>query len=97
LLLSGANRDPQVFADPDTFDITRPNARGRLAFASGIHACLGAALARAEGTTALRALFEAFPDLQLSGPPQRRGLVNLRGFARLPVELGTRNTAPVRA
>jgi cytochrome P450 len=97
LLLSGANRDPHVFADPDTFDITRPNARDHLAFASGIHACLGAALARIEGTTALRALFETFPDLQLTAPPQLRGLVNLRGFTRLPAKLGTRNAARLRA
>lgn len=95
LLLGGANRDPQVFADPDNLDIDRPNARDHLAFASGIHACLGAALARVEGTTALRALFETYPDLQLSGPTQRRGLVNLRGFARLPVNLGSRNVATV--
>ena len=97
LLLAGANRDPQVFTDPDRFDITRPNARDHVAFASGVHACLGAALARIEGTTALRALFETFPGLQLTATPQPRGLVNLRGFARLPVKLGTRNVASLRA
>jgi cytochrome P450 len=97
LLLAGANRDPQVFTDPDRFDITRPNARDHVAFASGVHACLGAALARIEGTTALRALFETFPRLQLTATPQPRGLVNLRGFARLPVKLGTRNVASLRA
>jgi cytochrome P450 len=97
LLLAGANRDPQVFADPDRFDITRPNSRDHLAFASGIHACLGAALARIEGATALRALFETFPDLALTAPPQPRGLVNLRGFSRLPVRLGSRNAASLRA
>jgi cytochrome P450 len=97
LLLSGANRDPHVFTDPDRFDITRPNARDHLAFASGIHACLGAALARIEGATALRALFEAFPDLELTAPPQPRGLVNLRGFSRLPARLGMRNAASLRA
>jgi len=97
LLLSGANRDPHVFADPETFDITRPNARDHLAFASGIHACLGAALARIEGATALRALFEAFPDLELTAPPQPRGLVNLRGFSRLPASLGARSAASLGA
>jgi len=97
LLLAGANRDPQVFADPDRFDITRPNSRDHLAFASGIHACLGAALARIEGATALRALFETFPDLELTAPPQHRGLVNLRGFSRLPVRLDSRNAASLRA
>jgi cytochrome P450 len=97
LLLGGANRDPHVFADPNTFDITRPNAREHLAFASGIHACLGAALARVEGATALRALFETFPHLQLTAAPQPRGLVNLRGFSRLPARLGTRNATSLRA
>nr|WP_241523549.1 cytochrome P450 [Mycobacterium sp. IEC1808] len=97
LLLSGANRDPHVFTDPARFDIARPNAREHLAFASGIHACLGAALARIEGATALRALFEAFPDLELTAPPQPRGLVNLRGFSRMPAKLGTRNASSVRA
>ena len=91
LLLAGANRDPRVFADPNRFDINRPNARDHLAFASGIHACLGAPLARIEGTTALRELFETFPELQLTAPPQPRGLVNLRGFTRLPVKLGARS------
>jgi cytochrome P450 len=90
LLLGGANRDPHVFADPSSFDITRPNAREHLAFASGVHACLGAALARIEGATALRALFETFPGLRLNAPPQRRGLVNLHGFSRLQAQLGSR-------
>ncbi|MHC9292619.1 cytochrome P450 [Mycobacterium sp. LTG2003] len=89
VLLGGANRDPVVFDDPARFDITRPNVRDHLAFASGIHACLGAALARIEGTTALRALFEAYPDLHLTETPQRRGLVNLHGYLRLPAQLGS--------
>lgn len=91
LLLSGANRDPRVFPNPRSFDVTRPNAREHLAFGSGIHACIGAALARIEGATALRLLFESFPDLRLSAPPEPRGLVNLRGFARMPAQLGTRS------
>lgn len=94
LFLGGANRDPQVFADPSRFDISRSNAREHLAFATGIHACLGAALARIEGLTALRALFGAFPDLNLTTTPHRRGLVNLRGFASLPAQLGSRQTTP---
>jgi cytochrome P450 len=93
LLLGGANRDPHVFTDPARFDITRANARDHLAFASGVHACLGAALARIEGATALRALFETFPDMRLTAPPQRRGLINLHGYARLPAQLGCRRTA----
>ena len=95
LFLGGANRDPRVFVDPTRFDIGRENAREHLAFASGMHVCLGAALARIEGVTALRALFDTFPDLHLTAPPSRRGLVNLRGFATLPAQLGTRRTVTV--
>lgn len=51
---------------------------------------LGAALARIEGATALRALFESFPDLRLTAPPQPRGLINLHGYTRLPAQLGGR-------
>lgn len=92
VLLGGANRDPGVFPEPARFDITRPNVRDHLAFASGIHACLGAALARIEGATALRALFEAYPDLDLAETPKRRGLVNLHGYLRLPARLGSPRT-----
>jgi cytochrome P450 len=61
---SAANRDPRVFPDPDTFDITRsPNPH--VAFGGGIHHCLGAALARVEGQEALRVLAETFPRLEL--------------------------------
>src|SRR5439155_5979721 len=87
LLLGGANRDPHVFTDPARFNIIRANARDHLAFASGVHACLGAALARIEGATALRALFETFPDMRLTAPPERRGLINLHGYSRLPAQL----------
>jgi cytochrome P450 len=89
LLMNGANRDPRVFSDPGRFDITRPNARDHVAFGSGIHGCLGAALARIEGAIALRTLFERFPNLSLRERPERLELVTLHGFKRLPVELRT--------
>lgn len=84
LLLGGANHDPGVFDEPGRFDVTRANAKEHLSFSSGIHACLGANLARMEATIALQALFERFPDLQLDGPPTPRGLATLRGFRRIP-------------
>ncbi|MGE2736570.1 cytochrome P450 [Mycolicibacterium vaccae] len=87
LLLGGANRDPKVFDRPETFDITRPNAKEHLAFATGSHVCLGAALARSEGATALRELFTRFPDLQLDAPPEPRDVVNLHGYRRLAAQL----------
>jgi cytochrome P450 len=86
-VLAAANRDPGVFTDPHTFDVARPDAREHVSFSSGIHYCLGAALARMEGEVALRALFERFPGLRAAGPPVRRELRTLRGYARMPVQL----------
>jgi cytochrome P450 len=89
LVLAAANRDPRVFDDPHAFAITRANARDHVAFSSGIHFCLGAALARMEGEVALRALFERFPGLSPAGRPRRRSTIILRGFESLPVLVGS--------
>jgi cytochrome P450 len=62
--ITSANRDPEVFPEPERFDIERyPNPH--VAFGSGIHHCLGAYLARMEGQEALKALGERFPSLHL--------------------------------
>jgi cytochrome P450 len=86
--LAAANRDPAVFTDPHRFDIERPNAGKHLAFSSGRHFCLGAALARAEGEVGLRTFFERFPDVRAAGSGSRRDTRVLRGWSRLPVTLG---------
>ena len=95
-LLGGANRDPAVFEDPSRFDIRRPNARDHIAFSSGIHFCLGAALAKLEGEIGLRHLFTRYPDLSISGPPVRRTTRVLRGYDRMPVRLGSSIATPER-
>lgn len=83
--LGGANRDPDVFADPDRFDITRTDNSDHLAFSSGAHYCIGAPLARLEAEVALRILAERMPNLhQVGKAPLRRTNV-LRGVRRLPV------------
>ncbi|MGQ4600553.1 cytochrome P450 [Nocardia sp. R6R-6] len=87
LSLAGANSDPAVFPDPRKFDVTRENAAEHLAFSSGIHGCLGARLARLEGTIALRALFDRYPNLSLDGPPVPHPLRNLHAYRCMPVEL----------
>jgi cytochrome P450 len=86
-MLAGANRDPDVFTDPATFDVARPNARDHISFSAGRHHCLGASLARMEGEVGLRMLWERFPDLEvLPGAPRRTTRI-LRGWASLPARL----------
>ena len=84
--LAGGNRDPQVFREPEAFDVTRESTVPHLTFGSGIHYCLGAHLARAELQEALALLASRFPDLALAGPvtwkPETFGIW---GPARLPV------------
>jgi cytochrome P450 len=88
VLIGGANRDPQIFTDPNRFDVRRPNAREHLAFSAGVHYCIGAALARAEGRIGLQVLFERYPELALAGTPTRRRTRTLRGYQTLPVRPG---------
>ncbi|MFF1816686.1 cytochrome P450 [Kribbella sp. NPDC058245] len=78
--LAGAGRDPEIFTDPDIFDVRRTNARRHLAFASGPHICLGMHLTRLETQTAVAAVLD-LPDLQLQpDSPAPRGLV----FRKVP-------------
>jgi pimeloyl-[acyl-carrier protein] synthase len=85
LLLGAANRDPARFAEPDRFDVLRRDL-GHVAFGAGVHACLGAALARLETQVAVGALLRRWPTLRLAcDRPAWRPTATLRGLAALPV------------
>ncbi|MDQ2718021.1 MAG: cytochrome P450 [Chloroflexota bacterium] len=85
LSLGAANRDPAQFPDPDRLDIRRSENR-HLAFAYGIHFCVGAPLANIEAQIFFNTLFHRFPDLRLEGeePPHWQGGLIFRGLKRLP-------------
>jgi hypothetical protein len=85
-LLAAANRDPAAYPDPDSLDIGRANAP-HLTFSHGIHYCLGAALARAEGQIAIGSLVERFPAIEATTTPVYRDHFVLRGLTALPVAL----------
>lgn len=87
LVQHAANRDPEVFDQPDQFDIARdPN--NHIGFGFGLHFCLGASVARLEGTIALEALVRRLPNLEL-GPESEVWVPTMlsRGLEHLPVSL----------
>ncbi len=84
--IAGANRDPAVFENPEAVDLSRPKNK-HLAFATGIHVCLGATLARIEGRIAIGRLVRRFPNLTANGKAEIMGLARFRGYNSLPVRL----------
>ena len=85
LLTGAANRDPEVFADPDEFRLGRRDPGRHLGFGWGRHFCIGAALGRLEARLALEALLERAPDLQVTAPPKFMRSSALRALEALPV------------
>lgn len=84
LLLGAANRDPEVFDEPQRMDLGRdPNPH--LGFSTGIHSCLGASLARLEAGVMIPAVLRRRPDLRVDGRVTWRPTFVLRGLAHLPV------------
>ena len=87
--LAGANRDPEVWERPDDFDITQERGQAQMTFGSGIHFCLGAALARAELQEALPLLAQRMPGLARNGPVEwKPANFGIWGPANLPLRFG---------
>ncbi len=86
LCIGAANHDPQEFAQPELFDITRKPNR-HLAFAAGAHACVGMGVARLEAQVALLRMLQKLPELRLRGEGRRGARARFRGFASLPAEI----------
>ena len=80
-----ANRDEEVFTDPDTFDIRREDADKHLAFGLGMHYCLGSQIARREVRTLLGKVLERVDSIELAGEPQWSGAHFVSGVKHLPV------------
>lgn len=89
VILNAANHDPSQFENPDQLDITREKSK-HLAFGKGIHACLGAPLARLEGEIAIASFFKRYPHAQLNINKDdlewRTGMI-VRGVRELPLLL----------
>ena len=86
--MGAANRDPEVFDDPDSFRLDRGD-NPHLAFAGGVHVCAGNTIARIEGQIALAGLFGRWPDLRIGDGMRRSPRVRFRGFESLPLILGS--------
>jgi len=87
LMLGSANRDPDVFSDPDRLDIRRPNAKEHLSFGQGAHLCLGAPLARLQARVVLEEVASVLPSLRLQPDVELEFAPNVsfRGPLSLPV------------
>ena len=86
-VLGAANHDPTVFDAPHELRLDRPNAGRHLAFAAGIHYCLGASLAKLEAGITLSRLIRRFDHIELAGEPTWRDRLTIRGVDRLPLSL----------
>jgi cytochrome P450 len=94
LLYMAANRDPAAFADPETFDVSRPTDTTHLAFGFGEHMCPGASLARLEMRIAFEELAVRFEGFELAGEAARHVTVQAYGWDRLGVVLRPRSDRP---
>lgn len=85
LSYAAANRDPAVFTDPHSFDITRSNAKRHLAFGAGPHICVGARLAKMQLRALLKQIVTRIPDIHSVGEPEWLRSIWFNAIIRMPV------------
>jgi cytochrome P450 len=86
-VLGAANHDARMFEAPHDLRLDRPNANRHLAFAAGIHYCLGASLAKLEAEVAITSLIRRFESIELADEPHWRDRLTIRGVDRLALSL----------
>ncbi len=87
--LGSANRDPRFWGDSaHVLNIKRQDASRHVSFGSGVHYCLGAALAKMEGEIAITKLIRRFPEISITEEPTFNSRIILRGREKFPIALG---------
>ena len=80
--LGAGNHDPSVFTNPHQLDFSRKNSNKHLAFAAGVHYCLGASLAKLETEVALGTLVKTFKNIEVVSQPEWRDRLTIRGVSK---------------
>lgn len=91
------NRDPEVFPDPDRFDMTRDNVDKHLAFGHGVHKCLGSRIAQMQLRLAYERILDRFPDIHWTGQMKVAPNALVHAISSLKVNLyGPNGTKPTK-
>ena len=80
--LGAGNHDPSVFTNPHELDFSRKNSNKHLAFAAGVHYCLGASLAKLETEIAVGTLVKTFANIEVASEPEWRDRLTIRGVSK---------------
>ena len=87
LWYGAANRDPDIFPNPDKFDVTRENAEKHLAFGHGVHKCLGSRIAKMQLRMSFERIFDRFPQITWTGKQTVSPNALVHAISSLPVNL----------
>ena len=85
--LGAGNHDPSVFDNPHQLDFSRSNSNRHLAFAAGVHYCLGASLAKLETEVAVSTLVKTFKSIEFDSQPEWRDRLTIRGVSKFELNV----------